>query len=422
MLRQSLDTALAVVLLALLLPVAAACALRRPGVRWITAYGRFGMPLRYPVLRIFRRPGPGRLLNYSLVLLLVVAGRIAIAGPRLAWRGRARPSYANFGARPGLISPYTLQRHSNIAHDSADSSDARFIRGLSVGSHLGVIGRFLLVRLLGRRTRRAPDQVALLDVRIANHTMASALGEILRLARADRCSQVAFVNAQCFNLSARNPRYRAVLQSAPLVLADGIGLRQALKWFCATGLRDNVNGTDLFPRLCRLCEDEGLRPYLLGARPGVADAVVANLRKRFPRLEIAGARDGYFAESDNEAVVEEINASNADLLLVALGVPMQELWIAQHAARLRVGVAIGVGGLFDFYSGRIPRAPLWVRELGIEWVYRLIQEPGRMWRRYVVGNPLFLWRAWRWSLAERDRLAARNGQRSSTMAPDRTSQ
>jgi N-acetylglucosaminyldiphosphoundecaprenol N-acetyl-beta-D-mannosaminyltransferase len=114
--------------------------------------------------------------------------------------------------------------------------------------------------------------------------------------------------------------------------------------------------------------------------------------ERYPQLKIAGARDGYFSPEEEEGVVDAINGSGARILLVAFGAPRQELWLARWRDRLLAPVSMGVGGLFDFYSGRIPRAPLWMREMGLEWVYRLMQEPGRMWRRYVIGNPLFLYR------------------------------
>ena len=116
---------------------------------------------------------------------------------------------------------------------------------------------------------------------------------------------------------------------------------------------------------------------------------------RYPGLRIVGARDGYFGPEEEEGVVEAINRSGARILLVAFGAPRQELWLQRWRDRLEPGVCMGVGGLFDFYSGRIPRAPAWMRELGLEWVFRLMQEPGRMWRRYVIGNPLFLSRVWR---------------------------
>jgi N-acetylglucosaminyldiphosphoundecaprenol N-acetyl-beta-D-mannosaminyltransferase len=157
-------------------------------------------------------------------------------------------------------------------------------------------------------------------------------------------------------------------------------------------IRDNVNGTDLFPRLCQALVGSGRKMYLLGGRPGVPEAVAKWVTTYFPGVRVCGVRDGYFRPHEEAAVVQEIADSDADLLLVALGAPRQEQWIARHKNQLGCKVAIGVGGLFDFYSGRIPRAPYWMRKRGLEWVYRLWQEPRRLAKRYLIGNPLFLWR------------------------------
>jgi N-acetylglucosaminyldiphosphoundecaprenol N-acetyl-beta-D-mannosaminyltransferase len=151
--------------------------------------------------------------------------------------------------------------------------------------------------------------------------------------------------------------------------------------------------------LCEALASSGRSVYLLGARPGVAAAAAEAMARRVPRLIIAGTRHGYFPPEDTDAVIDTINRSGANVLLVAFGAPAQELWLARHRARLAPSIRIGVGGLFDFYSGRIPRAPRWLQELGLEWVWRLVQEPRRMWRRYLVGNPLFLWRVMRQRIA-----------------------
>ncbi len=190
-----------------------------------------------------------------------------------------------------------------------------------------------------------------------------------------------------------------MLQRAARVLPDGIGLQIGCR-MRGLALAANVNGTDLFPRLCERAARDGLSLFLLGARPGVAEAVADNMRRRYPELIVAGARHGYFAPSEESDLIARINASGARILLVAFGVPRQELWLAEHRDRLRPPVRMGVGGLFDFYSGRIPRAPLWLREIGLEWTWRLAQEPGRMWRRYLLGNPLFLYRVWRQACRE----------------------
>lgn len=119
------------------------------------------------------------------------------------------------------------------------------------------------------------------------------------------------------------------------------------------------------------------------------------MQHRFGNLKIAGTSSGYFAASEEPALIEQINRSGAAILLVGLGAPRQDVWIANNLTRLRPAVKIGVGGLFDFYSERISRAPQWIREIGMEWLWRLIMEPRRMWRRYLIGNPLFLFRVWR---------------------------
>ena len=422
MARRLIDALFALVALALLLPsVGLLGLLRRVRRRSLAVYGRLGRPLRLSVVRVFRH-GRARRLNRWPLLWAVLAGRLSLVGPRPVALHRPRPAYASFAVRPGLVSSQLLRERANIAHDSRDVVDAGFIRSLSLKTYVAVLLKFALSTLLGRRAGPPQDVVALLDVKIHNHTMAEALGRIASLARAPGLSQVAFVNADCFNIAAREAAYRALLQRVPLVLADGIGIHVALKRFLRTPLKDNVNGTDLFPRLCRMAREQDLGIFLLGARPGVAQAVAQAAVQRVPGLRIVGVQDGYFAADATDAavatdaVIDRINASGAHILLVAMGAPRQDQWIAAHADRLRPGVALGVGGLFDFYSGRIARAPMWMRELGLEWAYRLLQEPGRMWRRYLVGNPLFLWRVWRWqqrraAAARRDDGVALGGQR-----------
>jgi exopolysaccharide biosynthesis WecB/TagA/CpsF family protein len=137
--------------------------------------------------------------------------------------------------------------------------------------------------------------------------------------------------------------------------------------------------------------------YLLGAAPSVAEEMKEKLVTRYPKLQICGYRDGYFNwEEMAGKVIEEINAVSTDILLVALGAPLQERFIEKYGDLLSAKIILGVGGLFDFYSERIARAPMWMRQIGMEWIFRLIQEPKRMWRRYIIGNPLFIYRVYRW--------------------------
>jgi N-acetylglucosaminyldiphosphoundecaprenol N-acetyl-beta-D-mannosaminyltransferase len=202
-------------------------------------------------------------------------------------------------------------------------------------------------------------------------------------------TQVAFVNADCVNIAFRNAAYANTLRHCELVFADGVGMKIAGR-VLGRSLCDNVNGTDMFPQLAAEMARQGRGVYLLGGRPGVPEGVAEWLATHHPDVRICGVRHGYFSPAEEPHIEQEIAASGADLLLVAFGDPRQTLWVAERLPRLGVPVAMGVGGLFDFFSGRIPRAPRWMRRLGIEWLYRLYREPRRLAGRYLIGNVVFL--------------------------------
>ena len=205
--------------------------------------------------------------------------------------------------------------------------------------------------------------------------------------------RVCFVNAHCSNISGSNPDYRKALRSADALLPDGSGIGMAFRMNGSVML-ENLNGTDFVPHLCRMISEEGYSVFLLGGKPGVAEAAAAGLLRIIPELRIAGTHHGYLHnESDNSAVISLIRNSGASLLLVAMGVPLQDIWLRDNAERIGVPVVMGVGGLFDFLAERVSRAPYFLRRAGLEWTWRFIQEPGRMWRRYLLGNPLFIFRA-----------------------------
>ena len=137
--------------------------------------------------------------------------------------------------------------------------------------------------------------------------------------------------------------------------------------------------------------DRGYRVFLLGARPDVLQRSVAEIRRRHPGLQIAGARHGYFGEEDEAVIVREIYESRSDLLLLGMSTPKKELWGDRHLSSLNVAVCQGVGGSFETLAGVVRRAPFWMQRSGLEWFYRLLQEPGRMWRRYLETNSAFVW-------------------------------
>jgi N-acetylglucosaminyldiphosphoundecaprenol N-acetyl-beta-D-mannosaminyltransferase len=360
--------------------------------------GRWRVP--FAGLR-FAGTGPLRGLAVWFNLL---RGDMAVVGPRPLTEAEAAAvpvaALVRFSVRPGLISPFGLRKRVGIAHVGESVLDRDFVYAQSLRGDLGLAARSVVTGVLGGNAapKDMPPVLNFFGIPVLNTTMAEAVRWIIDgSATGESPKQLAFVNPDCLNISWRDAEYKAVLLDVERVIPDGIGIHIGCRML-GQALRENVNGTDMFPLLCEAAADAGRSIYLLGARPEIAAAAGENMRKRFPALRLAGVRDGYFSEQETTAVIDAVNQSGADILLVAFGVPRQDLWLHQHRARLTPPVCLGVGGLFDFYSGRIARAPAWMREMGLEWVYRLMQEPGRMWRRYVIGNPLFLYRVWRQTL------------------------
>lgn len=328
----------------------------------------------------------------------VLRGELSWIGPRPLKPFEADPRDSDQRQRdaapPGLVGLWWVRRRANVGYGTEIESDLEYVRRKSVSTDAGLFARATAMWFLASEGGATADRIEILGHRIDNVTMASTLDRLFAWAKGSEPRQVAFVNADCVNRARADEAYTEALGTADLVLADGIGMRMAGAML-GQRVRENVNGTDLFPRLCERLEREGLSLYLLGGRPGVAEDVAAWAKSRYPGLEIAGTHHGYYAAAEDDGVVSAIRASGAAVLLVAFGAPKQDLWLAGRLAASGARVGIGVGGLFDFYSGRIPRAPAWLRELGLEWTWRFAQEPGRMWKRYWVGNVVFLARVTR---------------------------
>jgi N-acetylglucosaminyldiphosphoundecaprenol N-acetyl-beta-D-mannosaminyltransferase len=203
--------------------------------------------------------------------------------------------------------------------------------------------------------------------------------------------RVMYVNAHVLNQSAGNPQLRETLEAADLVYCDGYGVRLAARAL-EVETPHRMTGADWIWDLSALLEPAGQSLYLLGSEPGIADAAARRLERRFPDLRVVGTHHGYFdvGSAHDDRVIEHINARRPDFLLVGMGTPKQEQWVRENAARLDVDVVWTVGALFDYVSGRVPRAPAWLADNGLEWIFRLAIEPQRMWRRYLLGNPVFV--------------------------------
>lgn len=215
-----------------------------------------------------------------------------------------------------------------------------------------------------------------------------ATARILAFARQGAGVQVVTLGTEMVVFAQHDERFRAVVNDCALSLCDTVGLLTVARRRGAT-LRDRVTGVELTERICEGAAREDLPMYFLGGVEGVAADAAAILEARFPGLRIAGERNGYFDEAQTAGVVDEIRHSGAKILFAGLGSPRQELWLAQHLAETGCAVGIGVGGSFDVLGGRVERAPQLYRKFGLEWLYRLAQEPHR-WRRQLA-LPYFVW-------------------------------
>ncbi len=227
------------------------------------------------------------------------------------------------------------------------------------------------------------SQVWMLGSKIHDVTYDEALAAIQYFVSTGKPHQVATSNPEFVMLAREDVEFGSILNNAALVVPDGVGLLWASRML-GYPLRQQVTGTDLVHRLMEISARRGYRVFLLGAAEGVAQRAAEHLQTLYPGLQIAGTYSGFPYPRYDEATISIIEeAGHVDILLVAYGAPAQDKWIARNQARLGIPVAIGVGGVFDFISGRVRRAPPWVRQIGMEWLYRLLRQPWR-WRRQLA--------------------------------------
>jgi len=228
-------------------------------------------------------------------------------------------------------------------------------------------------------------------------TFEETLAEVDRLVASHTPVQHCVINASKAVLMHKDDRLRHIVSSCALINADG----QSIVWasrLLGQPVPGRVAGVDLFQALLSVSEERGYSIYLLGATQEVIDAVVARVRREHPRLRVGGARNGYWHVGESPEIVEAVRASAAHILFVGMPSPRKEYWLAENLEALSVPFCMGVGGSFDVYAGIVRRAPLWLQRLGMEWAYRFAQEPGRMWKRYLLGNLEFarlVYEAWR---------------------------
>lgn len=204
-----------------------------------------------------------------------------------------------------------------------------------------------------------------------------------------------YANAHTANMAIHDESFRRTLSESEILYADGASVVWASR-YASEKLPERMTSADYFPKFARRCADLGLSLYFLGGIDGIAQAASDRLTKDIPHLRIVGHHHGHFALDCSDEIVADINASGADVLVVGMSSPRQELWLARHAGKISTPVRWCVGALFDYLAGVERRAPAWMCRIGGEWLFRLLVDPIGKWRRYILGNPLFVWNTMKW--------------------------
>ena len=232
-------------------------------------------------------------------------------------------------------------------------------------------------------------RVKFLNTYVDALTMEETLERIEEYINNKECVQHVVINAGKINLMQENEELTKIINECPLINADG----QSIVWgsrILGNPLPERVAGIDIFTELVRISAEKGYKPYFFGAKEEVVIEVVRRFKEQYPKLEVAGYRNGYFESDESKRIAEDIKKSGADILFVAFSSPMKEFWIRENMDIMKVPFAMGVGGSFDVVAGKTTRAPKWMQKYGLEWFYRFIQEPRRMFKRYIIGNFKFV--------------------------------
>jgi N-acetylglucosaminyldiphosphoundecaprenol N-acetyl-beta-D-mannosaminyltransferase len=229
--------------------------------------------------------------------------------------------------------------------------------------------------------------VDILGVPVDSVTMEEAVSRLVGFISEEGVHTVYTPNAEIMMAAQRDARLKDILKSADLLVADGAGVVLASR-LLGRSVPEKVSGVDLIMECFKVLSQKHSRFYLFGSKKGVAETAARNVEKDYPGIEIAGCMDGYFSEAEEDEIINRINASNTDILLVALGAPRQEKWIARNMKRLKVRVCIGVGGSLDILAGTVALAPDFFRRNGLEWLFRLYKEPRRAKR--MLDLPRFM--------------------------------
>jgi N-acetylglucosaminyldiphosphoundecaprenol N-acetyl-beta-D-mannosaminyltransferase len=244
------------------------------------------------------------------------------------------------------------------------------------------------------RAVRNEATVNVLGVRIHSLTLADLLDEVSRFVALGMRRTVMYANVHVLNTAYGDPELRSILNAADVVYCDGFGVVLGAR-LLGGRLPGRMTGADWIYPFCEHCVRQGHSVYFLGGWPGVAERAAEVLLRHYPALRIVGTHHGYIHDLLLAGTIAAINAAQPDIVLVGMGTPTQEKWVAAHRTELDAPVCWTVGALFDYVAGEVPRGPRWMLDHGLEWLYRLYIEPRRLGKRYLIGNPLFLLRVLR---------------------------
>jgi N-acetylglucosaminyldiphosphoundecaprenol N-acetyl-beta-D-mannosaminyltransferase len=234
------------------------------------------------------------------------------------------------------------------------------------------------------------NRVELMGCQIDNLTMDETLKTIEAFIHSGKPHQHVVVNVDKLVKASRDPELRRIINDCALINVDGMPVVWASR-LVGKGLKERVAGVDLFEALMRCAAEKGWRVFLLGAKEEVVSGVKQLYEQKYAGLVVAGYRNGYWKPEEEPGVVEAIKSAKADLLFVAISSPKKEQFLGRYQAEMKVPFAMGVGGTFDVAVGKVKRAPVWMQKTGLEWFYRFLQEPRRMFRRYFIDDMAFFW-------------------------------
>lgn len=238
-----------------------------------------------------------------------------------------------------------------------------------------------------------PDKHDIFGVHVSATTYEQLVPRLIDAAKGRQSAIADFMPVHGLVTAATETPFRRMINQFDVVAPDGQPVRWALNYFHKTGLDDRVYGPELTWRICRAAAEEGVGLFLYGATPEVVQALIKRLREEFPAINIAGWRSPPFrplTPEEDAAYTQEINDSGAGIVLLGIGCPRQEVFAFEHRDRINA-VQLCVGAAFDFHAGNKKKAPSWMQKRGLEWLFRLTQEPGRLWKRYLVYNSLYCW-------------------------------